>query len=626
MPLRIEDYGIIGDTQTVGLVGRNGSIDWLCLPRFDAGACFCALLGDSHHGRWVIAPAGGGTARSRRYRGDTLVLEHEFRTATGVVRLVDCMPPRRQEPDVVRVVEGVSGHVDMEMELVVRFDYGHIVPWVRTIDGVLRAIGGPDALSLWAPCPTHGVGLTTRAEFTVHAGERLSFVLAWHPSHEPPPPKVDGIEAVRDAERWWSEWSARCTYDGPWRDAVVRSLITLKALTFAPTGGIVAAPTTSLPEQPGGVRNWDYRYCWLRDATFTLYALIVGGYTEEAAAWRNWLLRAVAGDPSDLQIMYGCAGERRLPEMVLAWLPGYEGARPVRIGNAAVHQRQLDVYGEVMDALHLARRAGVDPDPAAWALQRALIRFLESAWQEPDEGIWEVRGPRRHFTHSKVMAWVAFDRAVRTAEAYGLEGPVDRWRALRGRIHAEVCDRGFDPARGTFTQFYGSRQLDASLLMLPLVGFLPPDDSRILGTVRAIERHLLRDGIVQRYTMDEATEAVDGLPLGEGAFLACSFWLADNYVLQGRRNEARRLFERLLALRNDLGLLSEEYDPRTERLVGNFPQAFSHVGVINTARNLSRTRGPAEDRRDHVEDGGPVRSRSEPRTGRSADRESPGPP
>jgi GH15 family glucan-1,4-alpha-glucosidase len=602
MPLRIEDYGLIGDTQTVALVGRDGSIDWLCFPRFDAGACFAALLGGPEHGRWLIGPERGGHAIRRQYRSDSLVLEHEFQTADGVVRLVDAMPPREREPDLVRVVECLSGQVAMRMELIVRFDYGHIVPWVRTMDGALRAVGGPDALTLRSTAPTFGVGLTTQAEFTLRAGEHATFLLAWHPSHEPPPRSIDPMGAIEDTERWWREWCAHCTYEGPWRDAILRSMITLKALTFGPTGGIVAAATTSLPEKLGGVRNWDYRYCWLRDATFTLYALMIGGYTEEAVAWRNWLLRAVAGDPADLQIMYGCAGERRLPEFEVPWLPGYEGSRPVRIGNAAVHQRQLDVVGEVMDALHVARRSGLDPDEATWALQRALLTFLEQTWRDPDEGIWEVRGPRRHFTHSKVMAWVAFDRAIKAVEMWGAKGPVDRWRRVRDEIHTEVCARGFDPSRGTFTQFYGSRQLDASLLMLPLVGFLPVNDARMIGTVQAIERELLHDGFVQRYPMDEATAGVDGLPPGEGVFLACTFWLADNYALLGRDEEARALFERLLALRNDLGLLSEQFDPEARRLVGNFPQAFSHVALINTARNLARAHGPAEDRRKADED------------------------
>jgi len=598
MPLRIEDYGLIGDTQTVALVGRNGSIDWLCLPRFDAGACFAALLGGPEHGHWSIAPASGELAQTRRYRGDSLVLEQEFQTETGVVRLVDVMPTRAREPDLVRAIEGVSGHVQMRMDLTVRFDYGEIVPWVRTMDGVLRAIGGPNALSLWSPVPTEETSLSTRAAFTVRAGNRLAFVLAWHPSHEQPPRPVDPWPAIAESERWWRQWADQCSYHGPWREAVVRSLITLKALTFAPTGGIVAAATTSLPEHIGGVRNWDYRYCWLRDATFTLYALIVGGFMDEAAAWRDWLLRAVAGDPADIQVMYGCAGERRLTELELPWLPGYEESRPVRIGNRAVGQLQLDVFGEVMDALHLARRNGLDPDPIAWALQREMLRYLEDTWAEPDEGIWEVRGPRRHFTHSKVMAWVAFDRAVRAVERWSLDGPVDRWRNVRARIHSEICQRGFDRTRGTFTQFYGSRQLDASLLMIPLVGFLPPHDRRVSGTVAAIERELQRHGYVQRYTMDEASQLVDGLPPGEGAFLACTFWLADNYALQGRIRESRQLFERLLGVRNDLGLLTEQFDPEAGRLVGNFPQAFSHVAVINTARNLARAHGPAQDRPD----------------------------
>jgi GH15 family glucan-1,4-alpha-glucosidase len=599
MPLPLEEYALIGDTQTAALVGRDGSIDWWCVPRFDSGACFAALLGEPRHGRWLIAPAAGGRAVRRHYDGDSLVLVQEFETPEGCVRLVDCMPPRTDEPDLLRLVEGVRGQVAMRMELVVRFDYGTIVPWVRNLDGVLRAIGGPDALALWSPVETHGADLTTQAEFTVREGERLPFVLAWHPSHRPPARRLDAEAAMRTTREWWQEWVGHCTYQGPWRDAVVRSLITLKALTFAPTGGIVAAPTTSLPEQIGGVRNWDYRYCWLRDATFTLYALMAGGFTEESVAWRNWLLRAVAGDPATLQVMYGCAGERRLPEFELPWLPGYEGSRPVRIGNAAVRQLQLDVYGELMDTFHLARRAGLDSDATAWSVQKVMLRFLEQAWKKPDEGIWEVRGPRRHFTHSKMMVWVAFDRAVKAAEGFGLDGPVDRWRSLRAAIHDDVCRQGFDARRGAFTQHYGSRQLDASLLMMPLVGFLPPDDPRVRGTVAAVERELMRDGFVQRYTMTEETTEVDGLPPGEGAFLACTFWLADNYALQGRRDEARDVFQRLLGLRNDLGLLSEQYDPSRQRLVGNFPQAFSHVGLINTARNLSRDRGPAEDRRQH---------------------------
>ncbi len=593
MALRIEDYGLIGDTQTAALVGRDGSIDWLCLPRFDSGACFAALLGNPDHGRWIIRPATPHTSR-RRYRPDTLILETDFETETGTARVIDFMTVRHGEPDLVRIIEGLQGEVPMEMELIIRFDYGSVVPWVRSLDGHLRAIAGPDAVSLWSAVQTHGKDLTTRADVVVREGDRIPFLLMWHPSHTSSPEPFDGIAALKDTERWWRAWCARCKYEGPWRDQVVRSLITLKALTFAPTGGIVAAPTTSLPEKIGGVRNWDYRYCWLRDATYTLYALMIGGYTEEAFAWRNWLLRAVAGDPSTLHIMYGVEGARRLPELELPWLPGYEGSRPVRIGNAAVNQLQLDVYGEVMDALHLSRRAGIAHDPNSWALQKALMTFLESGWCQPDEGIWEVRGPRRHFTHSKVMAWVAFDRAIKAVERFGRDGPADRWRKLRAEVHDEVCRKGFDAERNTFTQYYGSAELDASLLMIPLVGFLPAEDPRVRGTVQAIERDLMWNGFVQRY---RPKEYVDGLPSGEGVFLACTFWLADNYELQGRHDEAHRLFDRLLGLCNDLGLLSEEYDPDARRQLGNFPQAFSHVMLINTARNLSRPHGPAEERR-----------------------------
>ena len=594
MALRIEDYGLIGDTQTAALVGRDGSIDWLCLPRFDSGACFAALLGNAQHGRWLVTAGDRSAATSRRYRPDTLILETDFTTSRGAARVIDFMTIRSGEPDVIRIVEGISGEIDMQMELIIRFDYGSIVPWVRTIDGHLQAIGGPDSVSLWTTVPVRGEGLTTRAEFAVRQGERVTFLLMWHPSHEKPPEPFDAEEALSDTERWWTAWTARCEYEGPWRAQVVRSLITLKALTFAPTGGIVAAPTTSLPEKIGGVRNWDYRYCWLRDATFSLYALTIGGYTDEALAWRNWLLRAVAGDTSTLHIMYGVEGTRRLPELELPWLPGYENSRPVRTGNAAVQQLQLDVYGEVMDSLHLSRRAGIPSDAASWNLQKEMMSFLERGWEQPDEGIWEVRGPRRHFTHSKVMAWVAFDRAVKAVERHGLDGPVERWRQLRSDIHEEVCRQGFDAARNTFTQYYGSSGLDASLLMMPLVGFLPADDPRIIGTVQAIERDLSWDGFVRRY---RTHEHVDGLPAGEGVFLACTFWLADNYELQGRHEEARRVFERLLGLCNDLGLLAEEYDPEGRRLLGNFPQAFSHVMLINTARNLSHPHGPAEERR-----------------------------
>lgn len=599
--MKIEDYGLIGDTQTAALVGRNGSIDWLCLPRFDSGACFSALLGNEEHGCWRISPAEEIVATHRRYRPGTLILETEFETANGCVRLVDCMPPRDRDPDVVRVVEGVRGRVKMQMRLIIRFDYGAVVPWVRRVDDRIEAVAGPDALSLWSDVETHGENLTTAAEFEIREGESRSFVLLWHPSHEPPKKHVDAARELEDTESWWRAWSGKSKHKSEWSDAVERSLITLKALTFAPTGGIVAAPTTSLPEQLGGVRNWDYRFCWLRDATFTLYSLLAAGYTDEACAWRDWLLRAVAGDPAKLQIMYGVAGERRLDEFDVPWLPGYERAKPVRVGNAASNQFQLDVYGELIDALHQSYVAGIDPEPAAWSLQRAVLQFLETAWREPDEGIWEVRGPRRHFTHSKVMAWVAFDRAVSTVEKFGLKGPVERWRQQRDALRTEICARGFNQKLGTFTQDYDSEKLDASLLMLPLVGFLPPEDPRVSGTVEAIERGLLVDGFVMRYRPDESGE-VDGLPPGEGAFLPCSFWLADNYALLGRREEARELFERLLDTRNDLGLIAEEYDPRARRLVGNFPQAFSHVAIVNTAHNLSTPSGPAQQRRESSRD------------------------
>ena len=596
MPLPIEDYALIGDTRTAALVGKDGSIDWLCLPRFDSAACFAALLGEPRHGRWRIAPASAVRSVTRRYRPGTLVLETEFTTDAGVVKIVDCMPPGESIPNVLRLVEGISGHVPMRMELIIRFDYGWVVPWVRQIEGALVAIAGPDALSLHTPAHVHGEDLTSVAEFTVKQGQQVPFVLSWFPSHEPAPAEMDVSGLIDDAERWWRKWSDHGTYRGEWREAVETSLITLKALTYLPTGGIVAAPTTSLPEAIGGVRNWDYRYCWLRDATFTLYALMLGGYVDEAKAWRDWLLRAVAGSPSQLQIMYGMSGERRLDEHALDWLPGYEGSRPVRIGNRAVRQRQLDVYGEVNDALYQARKAGIESDPFAWSVQRELLEFLSEAWQQPDQGIWEVRGPRQHFTHSKMMAWVAFDRAVKSIERFRLEGPIDRWRQIREAIHAEVCAKGFDPRLGAFTQAYGSPSLDGSLLMMPLVGFLPPTDARVMGTVRAIERHLVEDGFVLRYRTHETD---DGLPPGEGVFLACSFWLADNYAMMGRTQEARALFERLLSLRNDVGLLAEEYDPAARRLLGNFPQAFSHVGLVNTAYNLTpRQAAPAAERQD----------------------------
>jgi GH15 family glucan-1,4-alpha-glucosidase len=582
----IEDYALIGDTHTAALVSRSGSIDWLCLPRFDSAACFAALLGDERQGRWLIAPAGPVSAVHRGYQGDSLVLETEFHTPDGVVRLVDCMPPRQRDPDVARVVEGVRGRVPMRMELVIRFDYGSIVPWVRRQGGALHAIAGPDSVWLRTPVEVRGENFRTLAEFTVDEGERVPFTLTWHASHMPSPRRIDPIRAVDDTTGWWSEWASGITYKGGWRDAVIRSLITLKALTYQPTGGIVAAPTTSLPEALGGVRNWDYRYCWLRDATFTLDALMLAGLDSEATAWREWLLRAVAGQPQQMQILYGVAGERRITEQQLDWLPGYEQSRPVRTGNAAVNQFQLDVYGEVMDALYLARRVGLQHDETAWDLQRALMDFLESNWREPDEGLWEIRGPRRHFTHSKVMAWVAMDRAVKAVDLQQLEGPVQRWRALRREIHDEVCDQGFDAERNAFVQFYGGSQLDASLLMIPLVGFLPATDPRMRGTVEAVQRELSVDGLVLRYH-PEGSADVDGLPPGEGAFLACSFWLADNLALMGRQREAREQFERLLSLRNDVGLLAEEYDPRSGRQLGNFPQAFSHVPLVNTASHLS---------------------------------------
>jgi GH15 family glucan-1,4-alpha-glucosidase len=595
MPSPIEDYALIGDCHTAALVARNGSIDWLCFPRFDGGACFAALLGNEEHGHWMIAPAGDVRRVHRRYRDGTLVLETDYETADGEVTLIDCMPPRSRAPDLVRVVVGRRGQVRMRMQLIIRFDYGSIIPWVSRIDKGIRAVAGPDTLILRALVDLRNENFRTEAEFTVSEGERVPFVIMWHPSHEPEPEMIDADETIASTDEWWREWSGRCTYDGPWRAAVIRSLITLKALTYAPTGGIVAAPTTSLPEHLGGVRNWDYRYCWVRDATFTLYALLLGGYVEEACAWREWLLRAVAGEPSQLNIMYGLAGERRLTELELSWLPGYRHSAPVRIGNAASEQFQLDVYGELMDAMHLARRGGLEPDENAWWVERALTEFLESAWREPDNGIWEMRGPKRHFTHSKVMAWVAVDRMVKAVERFGLEGPVERWRSLRAKIHEEVCRKGFDRERNTFVQYYGGRELDASLLMIPLVGFLPPSDARVKGTLAAIERDLMADGFVLRY---RTKPDVDALPPGEAAFLACSFWLADNLALSGRKEDAQRLFERLLSLCNDVGLLSEGYDPGNKRLLGNFPQALSHLALVNTACNLSRDRGPAADRQE----------------------------
>ncbi len=607
MTTPIEDYALIGNTRTAALVGRDGSIDWLCAPRFDSDACFAALLGTREHGRWLLAPAAKVRTVRRRYRSETLVLETEFETADGIVRLIDCMPPWPDRTDVVRVVEGVRGRVPMRMELIIRCGYGAVVPWVRRVENALLATAGPDSLELRTPVETRGERFTTVAEFTVRRDERIPFVISHFPSHQPRPLPIDADAAIASTELAWHNWCARCTYDGRWVDAVKRSLITLKALAYAPTGGIVAAPTTSLPERVGGVRNWDYRFCWPRDATFTLYALLLAGYHDEARAWREWLLRAAAGRPQDMQTVYGVAGERQLTELELAWLPGYAGSTPVRIGNAAAMQCQLDVYGEVIDALHLARTAGLAPDADAWAFERALLEFLESHWAEPDNGIWEVRGQRRHFTHSKVMAWVAFDRAIKAVESHDVEGPVERWRRMRARIHADVCRKGYNAKRGTFVQHYGSSRLDASLLLMPLVGFLPPEDPRVRTTVKAIERELMFGGLVARYP---TTRRIDGLPAGEGVFLPCSFWLADNLSLQRRKADAEALFERLLGLRNDVGLLAEEYDPRTRRQLGNFPQALSHVALINTARNLSHGGGPDEHRSGGMEQPPPIGSKT----------------
>jgi GH15 family glucan-1,4-alpha-glucosidase len=595
MPLRIEDYALIGDCHTAALVGKDGSIDWLCLPRFDSGACFAALLGKPEHGRWLIAPKNDSRRVTRRYRQDTLILETEFETDDGIVTLIDCMPPRMHDPSVVRLIVGRRGSVPMKMQLVIRFDYGSIVPWVRRTKGGIRAIAGPDALELCTPLELRGENMTTVAEFTVQEGQRIPLVLQWQPSNEEPSCFADADETINKTDEWWRAWASRSTYDGPYREQVVRSLITLKAQTFAPTGGLVAAPTTSLPEQIGSVRNWDYRYCWVRDATFVLYALLMCGHKHEATAWREWLLRAVAGTATQLNIMYGLAGERRLTEFELEWLPGYENSRPVRTGNAAHKQLQLDIFGEIMDAMHVARKNEIECDENAWRLEQHLMEHLEEIWHDPDEGIWEVRGPRRHFVHSKVMAWVAADRTVKAIERFGLPGDLARWKKLRDAVHEDVCKNGFNQRLNSFVQYYGSDETDASLLMLALVGFLRPDDPRLRGTVELVERTLLRNGFVDRY---QTHENVDGLPPGEGSFLPCSFWLADNYWLLDRKEEARQLFERLLGLANDVGLLSEEYDSRSKRLVGNFPQAFTHVALINTALNLSREEsGPASKRR-----------------------------
>ncbi|MBI1212368.1 MAG: glycoside hydrolase family 15 protein [Alphaproteobacteria bacterium] len=588
---RIEDYALIGDLRTAALVGRDGSLDWLCLRRFDGAACFAALVGESENGRWLLAPKGAVRRTQRHYHENTLVLETEYETAEGKVAVIDFMPQAAgsNRTDVVRVVEGRGGKVAMQTEIVLRMEYGIVLPWVQRTDDGLIAIAGPDAVVIRTPVPLEGKNFRTSGTFTVAEGERVPFVMTSFDCLLDIPPAIDPLRQLEETESWWRNWVSQCTYRGEWREAVVRSLITLKALTHSATGGIVAAPTTSLPELIGGGRNWDYRFCWIRDATFTLYALLISGYREEARAWREWLSRAVAGAPSQLQPLYGVAGERRLTECELPWLCGYADSRPVRIGNDAASQVQLDVYGELMDAFHLARAHDIESEDHTWQVQRALLDFLESNWSKPDRGIWEMRGTPRHFTHSKVMAWVAMDRAVKAITRFGLDGPKDRWVALRDRIHADICRNGFDAERNTFVQCYGEPALDGALLMLPLVGFLPVDDARIAGTVEAIRNELVVDGFVRRYKTEDGT---DGLTGDDGVFLPCSFWLADNLAMMNRNDEAKEMFERLLALRNDVGLLSEEYDPRAKRLLGNFPQAFSHIALINTAYNLSRSRAP----------------------------------
>ena len=594
MALRIEDYAIIGDCKSAALVGSDGSIDWLCWPRFDSAACFAALLGTPENGRWLIAPALAPLAVKRRYRPGTLVLETEFQTDTGCAAILDFMPPA-DGADLVRIVMGRSGRVDFRTEYVARFDYGATVPWVRRLyDGAINAVAGPERLVLRSPIALRGEDLKTVGDFTVEDGQSVAFVLSYGASFQSPPSAIDPFESLERTETFWRQWSDRCPKVGPWTEAVKRSLITLKALTYAPTGGIVAAATTSLPEQLGGVRNWDYRYCWLRDATFTILALMKLGYYEEARAWRDWLLRAIAGSPHQVQIMYGVGGERRLPELTLPWLKGYADSSPVRIGNAASDQLQIDVFGEIADAAFQTQKAGMAPAERGQTIRPLILEYLAEVWRQPDEGIWEVRGGRQHFVYSKVMAWVAFDRAAADAGVKGFHETGQRWRAIADEIHAEVCERGFDRDLMSFVQAYGVKRLDASLLLLPLVGFLPADDPRIRGTLRAIEQNLLIDNeFVLRYQSDNAG---DGLPPGEGAFLACSFWLVDNYILQGRYEDAQRLFERLLARCNDVGLLAEEFEPASGRMLGNFPQAYSHVGLINCALGLSRQTGPAEER------------------------------
>ena len=594
MSSKIEDYALLGDCETAALVARDGSIDWLCWPRFDSCACFAALLGGPEHGRWLIRPLDPAARVTRRYRPDTLILETDFETVDGAVTLIDFMPPRGKTSGVVRMIVGRCGQVAMRNEFIIRFDYGSAVPWVtRMEDGGLLAVSGPDLVVLRTPVRLRGEDFKTIGDFIVSAGQTVPFVLTYSASHLSPPAPIDEQEALSDTEAFWLEWTSRCADAGKWSPAVRRSLITLKALTYRPSGGIVAAPTMSLPEQLGGSRNWDYRFCWLRDATFTLLALMNAGYYDEAQAWEAWLLRAVAGQPSQVQIMYGLLGERRLMEWEIPWLPGYEGSKPVRIGNAAVNQLQLDIFGEVMDVLHQGRSGKLVANEVAWAVQLVLLEHLETIWDQPDEGIWEMRSGRRQFTYSKMMAWVAFDRAIKSVEKFSFKGPVGRWCALRGRIHEEICDRAFDPTIGAFMQSYGSKNLDASLLLIPTVGFLPPHNPRVRSTIAAIERHLTVDGLVRRY---DTVETRDGLPPGEGFFLACSFWLADSLLLTGRSEDASQLFERLLTLRNDVGLLSEEYDPHAKRLVGNFPYALSHIALVNTAHNLAGSAKPARQR------------------------------
>ncbi|HTE97108.1 MAG TPA: glycoside hydrolase family 15 protein [Bradyrhizobium sp.] len=592
MSSRIEDYGLIGDCETAALVGRNGSIDWLCWPAFDSDACFTALLGTHKHGRWLIAPAEEIVKSSRRYWDNTLILETRFETANGVVALIDFMPPRGNASDVVRLVRGVRGRVKLRMELVIRFGFGTDIPWVkRTGDGALLAICGQDMTVLRTPAETRGEDMTTVADFAVGEGETIPFVLTYGPSHLPLPGPINPAHALQDTEDFWTDWCSHCTYEGDNRDLVLRSLITLKALTYGPTGGIVAAPTTSLPEKLGGARNWDYRFCWPRDATFTLLALMNSGYTEEASAWHNWLLRAVAGSPANMQIMYGIMGQRRLLEWEAGWLPGYEGARPVRIGNAAHAQLQLDVYGELIDAFHQSRMAELELDEGSWALECAVLQHLADVWDQPDHGIWERRGEGRHYVSSKVMTWVAFDRGIKSAEKFGFDAPLDRWRTLRDTICREVCDKGFNREQNAFVESYGSQLLDASILLLPAVGFLPTSDPRVRGTIEAIEKYMMRDGFVLRHDPREISE--ERQPI-EGAFLACTLWLADAYVLSGEIAKAQALFDRVVGIANDLGLLAEEFDSGEGRQTGNFPQALTHIALINTAHNLSDAKQPLE--------------------------------